>query len=338
MIKAVIGRLVDRSDVDSQAMESAIETIFRGDATAAQTAAILIALRMKGETAEELVAAARVMRRHAVPVKLHASAPVLDTCGTGGDGSDSFNISTVAAVVVAATGVTVAKHGNRAASSKCGSADVLEALGLNLELSSERVAGCIDQIGIGFVFARAHHPAMRHAGPVRAELGVRTIFNLLGPITNPASPTHQLLGVGDGSRIEMMAEVLGKLGTEGAWVVHGHGGLDEVSLSGPTRVAELRGGIVRRFDVEPSDFGVERADAAALLGGDAAHNASIARAILDGERSPRRDAVVVNAAAALCAAGVAASPRVAAEEAAAVIDSGAARAKLAAWLAFAASP
>lgn len=338
MIKDVISRLVDRNDVDAQVMEGAIETILRGEATAAQIAAVLIALRMKGETADELVAAARVMRRHAVPVKLHASAPVLDTCGTGGDGSDSFNISTVAAVVVAATGVAVAKQGNRAASSKCGSADVLEALGLSLDLSPERVARCIDQVGIGFIFARAHHPAMRHAGPVRAELGVRTIFNLLGPLTNPASPTHQLLGVGDGSRLDMMAEVLGRLGTEGAWVVHGHGGLDEVSLSGPTRVAALRGGTVRSFEVEPADFGVERADAAALLGGDATHNASIARAILDGERGPRRDAVVVNAAAALCAAGVAASPKAAAQTAAAAIDSGAARAKLAAWLAFAGAP
>jgi anthranilate phosphoribosyltransferase len=179
---------------------------------------------------------------------------------------------------------------------------------------------------------------MKHAAPVRAELGVRTMFNLLGPLTNPASPSHQLLGIGDGSRLGLMAEVLGALGTQGAWVVHGHGGLDEVSLSGPTRVAELRDGKVRCFDIEPADFGVERADSSSLLGGDAVHNASIARAILNGERGPRRDAVVVNAGAALCAAGVAASPREGAERSASAIDSGSARAKLAAWLAHAGTP
>ena len=337
MIKSLIARVVDGKDLDAAAMEQAVDAILRGDVSPVQIAGLLIALRMKGETVEELTAAASVMRRHAVPVVTRAAEPVLDTCGTGGDGSDSFNISTVAAVVVAACGVTVAKHGNRAATSKSGSADVLEALGIDLNLTPERIGRSIDELGIGFMFARVHHPAMKHAAPVRAELGARTLFNWLGPLTNPAGATHQLLGVGDPSRLEIMAEVLGRLGSKGAWVVHGHGGLDEVSLSGPTRVAALRGGEVHCFQVESSDFGIEPADVSALRGGDAAHNAEIARAVLGGERGPRRDAVVVNAGAALCAAGASSSPRDAAARAAAAIDSGAARAKLAAWVSFAGS-
>jgi anthranilate phosphoribosyltransferase len=266
-------------------------------------------------------------------VRVSSAPPILDTCGTGGDGSGSFNISTISAIVVAAAGVTVAKHGNRAATSKAGSADMLEALGIDLALPPERIGRCIDEVGIGFMFARVHHPAMKHAGPVRAELGVRTLFNFLGPLTNPAGATHQLLGVSDASRLEIMAEVLRLLGCQGAWVVHGHGGLDEIALSGSTKVAALRDGSVRCFEVEPSDFGVERADAAALLGGDAARNAAIARAILAGERGAQRDAVIINAGAALCAAGVASSPREGAERAIRAIDSGAAKHKLEAWVA-----
>ena len=338
MIKSLIGRVVEGKDLDATAMEQAVDAIFRGEVSPVQIAGLLIALRMKGETAEELAAAASAMRKHAVPVVTRAVEPILDTCGTGGDGSDSFNISTIAAIVVAACGVTVAKHGNRAATSKAGSADVLEALGIDLNLSPDRVGRCIDELGIGFMFARSHHPAMKHAAPVRAELGARTLFNWLGPLTNPAGATHQLLGVGDPSRLEIMAEVLGLLGSKGAWVVHGHGGLDEVSLSGPTRVAALRGREVHCFQIEPSDFGVEPADLGALRGGDAAHNAEIARAVLSGERGPRRDAVVANAGAALCAAGVASSPREGSARAAGAIDSGAASAKLAAWVAFAGTP
>jgi anthranilate phosphoribosyltransferase len=209
---------------------------------------------------------------------------------------------------------------------------VLEALGISLDHAPERIARCIEEAGIGFMFARVHHPAMRHAGPVRAELGVRTLFNWLGPLSNPAGATHQLLGVGDPSRLEIMADVLARLGSEGAWVVHGHGGMDEVSLSGATRIAALAGGQIRSFELTPADFGVESSDVAALRGGDAVQNAEIARAILAGERGPRRDAVVVNAGAALCAAGVAESPRAGAARAAAALDSGAARAKLAQWL------
>jgi anthranilate phosphoribosyltransferase len=334
VIKQWIGQVVEGRDLGGAAMEQAMDAVFRGELSAVQIAALLVALRMKGETTEELAAAARSMRRHSIKVELGTREPVLDTCGTGGDGSDSFNISTVSAIVVAACGVTVAKHGNRAASSRVGSADVLEALGVDLNLPPERIARCIDEVGIGFMFARVHHPAMKHAGPVRGELGIRTLFNWLGPLANPAGPTHQLLGVGDGSRLEMMAEVLRELGARGAWVVHGHGGMDEVSLSGPTRVAALRGGVVDCFQVEPSDFGVEAADANALRGGDAAENAAIARGILAGDKGPKRAAVVVNAAAALCAAGVAGSPREGAERAAGAIDSGAAKAKLDQWLTF----
>jgi anthranilate phosphoribosyltransferase len=333
MIKDAIARVVEGRDLGAAAMEQAIELVLRGETTPAQTAALLIALRMKGESGEELAAAAQAMRRHALPVTLKSAPPILDTCGTGGDGSGSFNISTVSAIVASAAGVTVAKHGNRAATSKSGSADVLEALGIDLSLSAERVARCVDEVGIGFLFARAHHPAMKHAAPVRAEIGVRTLLNLVGPLTNPAGATHQLLGVGDGKLLELMADVLRRLGSQGAWVVHGHGGLDEVSLSGPTRVAALRDGSVKLFEIEPADFGLERADAAALRGGDATENAAIARAILDGERGPRRDAVVANTAAALCAAELASSPKEGAERAAQAIDSGAAKRKLDAWVA-----
>jgi anthranilate phosphoribosyltransferase len=334
MMKELIAAVVAGRDLDADRMETAVDTILRGEATPAQVGGLLVALHMKGETADELAAAARAMRRHAVSVQVHAAPPILDTCGTGGDGSGSFNISTTAAIVVAGCGVTVAKHGNRAATSRSGSADVLEALGVSLEMSPEQIGRCIDEVGIGFMFARVHHPAMKHAAPVRAELGVRTIFNFLGPLTNPAGATHQLLGVGDGSRLEMMADVLAKLGAAGAWVVHGHGGLDEVALSGPTEVAELRDGEVKRFRVTPADFGVDEAPADALAGGDARENAAITRAILSGEAGPRRDAVVVNAAAALCAAGVEQTPDAAAARVREAIDSGAARAKLDAWVAF----
>jgi len=332
MIKTLIARVAEGGDLDPASMEQAVDTILRGEATAAQIAGLLVALRMKGETAQELAAAARAMRKHMVQVHVRGSGPLLDTCGTGGDGTGSFNISTVAAIVLSACGVRVAKHGNRAATSQSGSADVLEALGISLDHAPERIARCIEEAGIGFMFARVHHPAMRHAGPVRAELGVRTLFNWLGPLSNPAGATHQLLGVGDPSRLEIMADVLARLGSEGAWVVHGHGGMDEVSLSGATRIAALSAGEIRCFELTPADFGVETSDVVALRGGDAVQNAEIARAILAGERGPRRDAVVVNAGAALCAAGVAESPRAGAARAAAALDSGAARAKLAQWL------
>jgi anthranilate phosphoribosyltransferase len=339
MIGALIARVADGHDLEPAAMEQAVDAILRGEASAVQTAGLLVALRMKGETAQELAAAARTMRKHMITVPCRARTPIVDTCGTGGDGSGTFNISTVAAVVVAACGVTVAKHGGRAATSKtAGSADLIEALGIDLNLAPEHIARCLDGGGIGFMFARVHHPAMKHAAPVRAELGVRTLFNWIGPLSNPAGATHQLLGIGDPSRLEIMAEVLRQLGGQGAWIVHGHGGLDEVSLSGPTRVAELRVGQVRCFEVGPADFGVEPCEVTALRGGDAQQNVEIVHAILAGQRGPRRDAVVVNAAATLCAAGVTATPREAAERAAHAIDSGAAREKLAQWIALARAP
>lgn len=333
-MRDAIAAVVEGRDLQPEAMQAAMGAMLTGEATPVQVAALLVGLRMKGETAEELTAAAEVMRRHAVPVELSVDGCVLDTCGTGGDGSGSFNISTVSAIVVAACGVTVAKHGNRAASSKCGSADVLEALGLDLAMSATDVGRCISSIGIGFMFARAHHPAMKNVGPIRAELAIRTMFNLLGPVTNPAGATHQLLGMGDGTKLNLMAEVLKGLGTKAAWVVHGDGGLDEVSLSGPTRVVTLRDGAIGSMEVRPEDFGVEPAPQEALAGGDAEQNAAIARAILAGEKGPRRDAVVINAGAALCVAGVASSPREGAERAAEAIDSAAAAQKLSAWVAF----
>jgi anthranilate phosphoribosyltransferase len=333
-VRAAIAEASERRELSPETVERVMDAMLRGEASAAQIAALLVALRMKGETATEIAAAARAMRRHAVPVHVTAKGPIVDTCGTGGNAFDSFNISTAAALVVAGTGVTVAKHGNRAATSTCGSADVLEALGVDLSWSPERIGRCIDAVGIGYLFARAHHPAMKHVAPVRAELPLRTMFNLLGPLTNPAGATHQLLGVGDPQRLELMADVLGRVGVQGAWVVYGEGGLDDVSIAGTTRVAELREGRVRTFELRPEDFGVPAAPIDALRGGDAARNAEIVRAILAGERGPRRDVVVINAAAALCAAGVEREPRAAAERAQRAIDDGSAAAKLAAWTTF----
>jgi anthranilate phosphoribosyltransferase len=333
-MREALEQVIAGHDLADAAMDAVMEGIFTGTATPTQVAAFLIAMRMKGESVAELAAAARVMRRHALAVTVRGDQPIVDTCGTGGDGSDSFNVSTAAAIVVAACGVRVAKHGNRAASSKSGSADVLEALGIDLNASSDRIAQSIEEIGIGFMFARLHHPAMRHAGPVRTELGVRTLFNFMGPLTNPAGATHQVLGVSDAKKQRAMAEVLQALGTRGAWVVRGEGGLDEIAVSGPTHVVELRDGALRELDVQPEDFGVARSPADALRGGDSVENAAQLRAMMAGDVGAKRDAVVVNAGAALYVAGAAASPRDGALRAAQAIDSGAARAKLEAWVAF----
>ena len=332
MIADAIARAVSGSPLDGALMEGAMEAILAGEATPAQIAALAVALRMRGETAEELTAAARVMRRRAVPLALSADR-LLDTCGTGGDGAGTFNISTVSAIVVAACGVPVAKHGNRAVSSRSGSADVLEALGVRLEAEPAEVARTLDALGITFLFAPAFHGALKHAAPVRRELGLRTFFNLLGPLANPASATHQLLGVYDPARVRQIAEVLGALGVRGAWVVHGHGGLDEVSPSGPTHVAVLSNGAVAERTLEPRDFGLEPVALDALAGGDASENARIARAILEGEHGPPRTAVVINAAAALCAAGEMDDLREARERAEEAIDRGAALALLERWIA-----
>jgi anthranilate phosphoribosyltransferase len=279
---------------------------------------------MKGETVAEIAGCARSMRRAALRVTTHRGGMLMDTCGTGGDRSGTFNISTTAAFVVAGAGVPVAKHGNRSVSSKCGSADVLEALGVNIQLKPEQVGRCIDEVGIGFLFAPNFHPAMRHAIGPRRELGVRTVFNILGPLTNPAFATHQVLGVYAPALTEVMAQVLAEMGSQGAFVVHGADGLDELSTTGVNRVSHLRGSEVYTFDLDPATLGFERAAIEALRGGDAQENAAICRRILAGEeRGPRRDVVLLNAAAALAVESGDLSAGLA--QAQAALDSGAAR-------------
>jgi anthranilate phosphoribosyltransferase len=330
MIKEAIAAAAAGHEVPGAVMERAMDALFSGETTPAQTAALLVALRMKGETAGEISAAARAMRRHCVPVKV-SHAVLLDTCGTGGDASLTFNISTAAAVVVAGAGVPVAKHGNRAASSKTGSADVLELLGVNVELQPDAVERCIEQCGIGFMFARLHHPAMRHVAAARSEIGVRTLFNFLGPLCNPAGVSHQLVGVPDVRLCETLARVLGELGTTRSWVVCGEGNLDEIALSGPTRVAQIDRGSFELREVAPEDFGVQRQPIDGLKVGDAAQSAALIQAVLAGERGPARDVVLINAAAGLYVAEHARSLREAAGMAVESIDSGAAQRKLAAW-------
>jgi anthranilate phosphoribosyltransferase len=290
---------------------------------------------MKGETTDEIAAAARVMRRRCVRVEL-ATRPdevVVDTCGTGGDGTGSFNVSTAAAFVVASAGVKVAKHGNRAVSSRSGSADVLEALGARLDVSPAEVASSVAECGIGFLFAPSHHGALRHAAPVRRALGLRTFFNLLGPLSNPAGATHQLVGVYDGRRLRQIAEVLGRLGVRGAWVVHGEGGLDEISPTGPSRVAVLADGVVTEREIGPEDFGEAPVGPEGIVGGDARENAEILERIFSGEPVLQRAAVVLNAASALLAAGVSVSPMEAASRVRRAIDEGRAAAVLQDFLA-----
>ena len=332
-MKAAIAAAVGGREVEAPALEEALSTILRGEASAAQTAALLIALRMKGETAQEIACAVSVMRKYCIPVELTPKSVLLDTCGTGGDGGHTFNISTAAALLIAACDIPLAKHGNRAASGKTGSADVLEVLGLNIELSAAQVARCIETVGIGFMFARTHHPAMRHVGPIRAELGVRTLFNFLGPLCNPASASHQVLGVPEPRMLPILANALCALGGQRAWVVHGHGGLDELSLAGPTRVAQLDSGAVSEFEVTPEDFGLTTQPNADLRVNDAESSAAVIRALLRGEKGPARDVVILNAAAGLCVAGRGASFLQAARLAADAIDSGAALGKLSAWIA-----
>lgn len=321
-LESVLGR----EDLDAARMKAVFGEILEGKLTSAQVAAFAVALRMKGESEEELAAAAEEMRARCVRVR--ATAPVvLDTCGTGGDASGTFNVSTAAALVVSAAGVVVAKHGNRAVSSRAGSADVLLALGVRIDRGPAELEALLGEIGIAFLFAPAHHPALRHAAAARKELGTRTLFNLLGPLASPAFATHQLLGLYDPARLRQMARVLARLGTRRALVVHG-GGLDEVAPHGPTRVAELDGGSVRETLLCPADFDVDEHSIAEISGGDAATNARIIEGVLDGQPGPHRDMTVLNSAAALLAADVTRDPRAAAEKARAAIDSGAARAKL----------
>ncbi len=332
MLNEALEILVRGGHLNSSQAESAMEKILSGEATDAQIAGLLVALRMNGETSEELVGFARAMRRHARPLFPSGHVPdfgvVVDTCGTGGDGSGTFNISTAAAFVVAGAGVRVAKHGNRSIGSRCGSADVLEGLGVNPEHELQLAGRAIEQVGIGFLFAPSAHPAMKHAMRARRDLRLRTVFNLLGPLTNPAGASAQVAGVFSAEFAERMAQALGELGVNRAFVVHGRDGLDEISLSGPTFVAELASAAVRTYEIAPEDFGVVRAPLSALAGGDAAENAAIIRGVLAGERGPRRDAVLMNASAALVAAGRALDFREGTAVAAESIDSGAAASKL----------
>lgn len=334
MLKPYITKLLQRQHLTADEAEQAMQIIMSGQATPAQIGGYLIALRMKGETVAEIVGSVRAMRAHAtrVPVRVNGGC-LLDTAGTGGDGKHTFNISTAAAFILAGAGRKVAKHGNRAASSSCGSADVLAALGVNLDLTPEQVAACIEEVGIGFIFAPRFHPAMKHAIGPRRELGQRTIFNILGPLTNPAGATHQLIGVYDPALTEPLAEVLGELGSRGAFIVHGHGGLDELTTAGPNRVSALRDGRVSTFELNPADFGLRPVSLDDLRGGSPEENAALLRAVLAGEdKSPRRDVVLLNAAAALAAeSGDLTS---ALDEARQALDSGAALAKLDALIAF----
>ncbi len=327
MIREAIDAMVNQGRGLSEGEAAgAMRGIMSGEATPAQIGALLIALRMKGETVEEIAGMARVMREHALRVDV--KGPLLDTCGTGGDAKGTFNVSTAAAFVAAGAGVRVAKHGNRAMSSACGSADVLEALGAKIDLTPEQVSQCIREVGIGFMFAQAFHPAMKHAAGPRRELGVRTVFNILGPLTNPAGARAQLLGVARPELAPKMAAVLQRLGSQHALVVHGEDGLDELSLSGPSTIHEVREGEIRRYTVSPEELGLKRAPLEAIRGGSPQENAAALRAVLDGNRGPLREIVVLNAAAALVAADAVADLREGARLAEEAIDSGAAKERL----------
>jgi anthranilate phosphoribosyltransferase len=329
MLQPFLHKIDAREDLSAAEAHDAMLVILNGQATTPQISAFLIGLRTKGETAEELLGFARAMREKSATIDVGLdSEPLLDTCGTGGDGGATFNISTVAAFVVAGAGVRVAKHGNRSFSSQCGSADILEQLGVHVSLAPQRVAQAIREIGIGFLFAPLLHPAMKHAQPARMELKTRTVFNLLGPLTNPAGATRQLIGASSARAAELMANALAGLGPERAFIVHGSDGLDEVTTTGSTLVFEITGANVRSFNWTPADFGIAQATSEALRGGDRACNAGVATAILQGQSGAHRDIVLVNSAAALVAAGATADLGEAIERAAQSIDSGAAWTKL----------
>lgn len=336
MIQQAIAGLIRRQPLTMEEAEAVMSEIMDGEATPAQIAGFVVAMAAKGETMEEVAGCARAMRARATRVPTRRR-PLVDTCGTGGDHSGTFNISTTAAFVVAAAGLPVAKHGNRSASSRCGSAEVLEALGVSLALEPELVGRAIDEVGIGFLYAAKLHGSMRHAAGPRKELGVRTIFNLLGPLTNPAGADCQLIGVATTDLVPLMAGALRLLGTQRALVVHGYGGVDELTLAGPARVAEVFQGEVHEYQLDPSDYGLTAAPNAALRGGEPAENAVITRAVLSGESGPRTDVVLFNAAAALLAGGLAQDLREGLELARRAIAHGEAADRLQALRAFAQS-
>ena len=330
-IRSAIAKLVDHRDLAEDEAAAAMDELMTGAATPAQFGAFVTALRMKGETVDEIAGMARVMRDKSSRVDV--APPLLDTCGTGGDGSGSFNVSTAAAFVAAGAGARVAKHGNRAMTSQSGSADVLEALGARIDLAPDDVRRCIDDAGVGFMFAQAFHPAMKYVGPSRREIGIRTVFNLLGPLTNPAGATRQVIGVPRPDLTATLAAVLQRLGSERALVVHGADGMDEVSISGPTSITELRDGALKSYTVTPEDAGLEPHDIAHLRGGTPAQNAKELRLVLEGVPGALRDFVLINAAAALVAWRGAPGFREGVELARDSIDSGAALAKLDAFVA-----
>jgi anthranilate phosphoribosyltransferase len=323
--RTVIRTVVDGGELSADEAAAAMDVIMTGGATGAQIGALVTALRMRGETVEEIAGFARAMRRHALRVDLSRDGPPLvDTCGTGGDAADTFNISTTAAFVIAGAGVRVAKHGNRAVTSKCGSADVLEGLGVAIELTPESVARCVDEVGIGFMYAPAFHPAMRFVGPARREVGIRTVFNILGPLTNPAGAEHQLIGVGHGQIAHKLASALERLGSRHAILVHAEEGLDELGIGGRSAVTEYdaRTGEVRTFHIAPEEFGLQRASLDALKGGSVAENVDITLRVLHGEPGPRRAVTLLNAGAGIYAANAAPSFAEGIEQAAEAIDSG----------------
>lgn len=341
MLKQAIQRVVDRSNLSEKEMEAAMEVIMSGQATPAQIGAFITALRMKGETVEEITGAARVMRRKATRIRVGNSLvsidrdeidldmeTIVDTCGTGGDGTNTFNVSTTAAFVVAGCGLRVAKHGNRSVSSRCGSADVIESLGVNLNVPTVVVEKCLNEVGIGFLYAPALHSAMKYAIGPRREIGIRTIFNILGPLTNPAGANVQVLGVYKKELTPVLAEVLHELGSRSAFVVYGEGSFDEISITGKTQVSELKNGQVSTYSIEPEDFGLPVANPDDIRGGDAQENAGIMLSVLKGEPGARRDMVLLNAAAALVAAGRATDLPDGITKAAESIDSGRAMEKL----------
>jgi anthranilate phosphoribosyltransferase len=345
MILDALHRIANhRQSLSREEARIVMSEVLSGECTDSQIAAFLVALHMKGETVEEIVGFAEAIRHAATPLHIHQNSTVdvsgterdalVDTCGTGGDTSGTFNISTATALVVAGAGVRVAKHGNRSVTSKCGSADVMEALGVNINLSPARLTACLEEVGIAFLFAPAMHSAMKFVQPARRELRLRTVFNLLGPLTNPAQASAQVVGVYSAELVEKLAEALSMLGLRRAMVVHGSDGLDEITITGPTRIAEVRDGSVRSYEVTPEEFGMSRSSLDDIAGGDAAENAGIIRDILGGKKSPRRDVVLLNAAAALVVAGRADHLAGAVPFAAKAIDSGAAAKKLSALVHF----
>ena len=325
-IKQALQRIGAGKDLTGEEMRSVMNIIMSGEATSSQIGAFLIGMRVKGETVGEIAAAVSILREKMVPVEAPENA--MDIVGTGGDAAETYNISTATSLVVASAGIPVAKHGNRAVSSKSGASDVLQALGIDINLPPDRIAECIREVGIGFMFAPAHHPAMKHVGPVRQELGVRTMFNLLGPQSNPAGARRYLLGVYDREWVEPVAAALLANRAVSAWVVHGSDGLDELSTTGPSFVAQIKGGNLTSFEVSPEDVGLPRASLADLKGGDPAHNAAALRGLLEGEKSPYRDIVLFNAAAAFVVANRASDLKQGVELAADEVDSGRARATL----------